>query len=83
MWTATDPAFQRLGGATKCIRAFLAFCAEADVPALLEASEAGRPVYERLGFQVMDYIDCGGVVLPVMIKWPEHYTTEDKKPVMG
>jgi GNAT superfamily N-acetyltransferase len=49
---ATDPAHQRRGYADAAMRRALELAARAhgEVPAVLHATEAGRPVYERMGF---------------------------------
>ncbi|KAF2159728.1 hypothetical protein M409DRAFT_29730 [Zasmidium cellare ATCC 36951] len=83
MWMATDPVFGRLGGATKCVQWFIDRCSELNIPAYLEASDAGAPVYQKLGFEIVDYVDCGGVTLPIMIRWPKNYSEDDKKPALA
>lgn len=80
MWMATDPAFARLGGATKCVQWFIDRCEELEVPAYLEASDAGAPVYQRLGFEIVDHVDDGDLTFPVMIRWPRSHSDEQRKP---
>ena len=47
----TDPLHRRAGLATRLIETILAWCREHDIArASLHTSDAGRPVYERLGF---------------------------------
>jgi GNAT superfamily N-acetyltransferase len=47
----TDPAHRRRGLARWLVEAILAWCATNDIPRVsLHASEAGRSVYEQLGF---------------------------------
>lgn len=47
----TEPAARGRGVATAVVRAVLAWCAAAGIDRIeLHASDAGRPVYERLGF---------------------------------
>lgn len=83
MWMATDPAFARLGGATKCVQWFIDRCQELEIPAYLEASDAGAPVYQRLGFQIVDHVGDGELTFPVMIRWPESYAAEQRRPALG
>ena len=49
---ATDPAHQRRGYAEAAMRRALEVAAErhGDVPSFLHATEAGRPIYERMGY---------------------------------
>ena len=49
---ATDPGYQRRGYADTVLRRALALTAEAhgEQPTVLHASDAGRPVYERMGY---------------------------------
>lgn len=83
MWMVTDPKYQRLGAATKCVQWFIDRCMELGIPAYLEASDQGAPVYQRLGFEIVDHIEGGGYTLPVLIRWPENYPEKDRKPVLG
>lgn len=82
MWLATDPAFARLGGATNCVQWFIDRCEELAIPAYLEASDAGAPVYQRLGFEIVDHVGDGEFTFPVMIRWPESYPDEQKSPTL-
>ena len=49
---ATDPARQRRGYGELVMRHALALSAQThgDVPSTLHATEAGRPIYERMGY---------------------------------
>ncbi len=48
----TDPAYRRQGLARQVLEAIIAWCREQGVKAvLLHASDAGRPLYEKLGFE--------------------------------
>jgi GNAT superfamily N-acetyltransferase len=49
---ATDPGHQRKGYAEAAMRHALALAAQAhgELPTVLHASEAGRPIYERMGY---------------------------------
>ena len=49
---ATDPAHQRRGYAEAAMRRALDVAAErhGDVPSFLHATDAGRPIYERMGY---------------------------------
>lgn len=84
MYMATDPAWRRKGAATACVQWGLDLCKELGIMAYLEASPAGAPVYEKLGFGVVDQIESefdGEVsVSPAMIWWPPGTKEEDKKP---
>lgn len=65
-----------------CVQWGLDQCAKLGIPAWLEASEAGKPLYERLGFQVAEKADLSvGRGVP-MIWWPEGTREEEKRPVM-
>jgi GNAT superfamily N-acetyltransferase len=87
MYMATDPAWRRKGAATACVQWGLDLCKELGIMAYLEASPAGAPVYKRLGFEVVDQVECevdGEVsVFPTMAWWPPGTKDEDKKPLEG
>lgn len=52
----TYPEFRRRGIATEVLRALIAGARELGVSSLdLTATEAGRPLYERLGFALLPY----------------------------
>ena len=87
IYMVTDPAFHRLGAASMCVRWGLERCAAMGIPAILEASDAGAPVYKKLGFEEVDRVSTGlrgqeGAPAPVMIWWPKDTREEDKKPAL-
>jgi GNAT superfamily N-acetyltransferase len=69
------PSYRRRGLATMCVQWGVDRCRELGIPAYLEASEEGAPVYEKLGFERVDGLECShdGEVFayPVMVWWPE------------
>ncbi|KAH7034540.1 acyl-CoA N-acyltransferase [Microdochium trichocladiopsis] len=74
MYLAVLPAWRRQGIATRCVQWGLDRCQQLGIPAYLEASDLGAPVYEKLGFKTVDRIEsewetipCG---CPIMIKYP-------------
>ena len=87
MYMATDPAWRRKGAATAVVQWGLDVCAELGIMAYLEASPHGAPVYEKLGFEVVDQVECeveGEVSrFPAMIKWPAGTKEEEKRPPQG
>lgn len=74
MYMAVSPAWRRKGAATKCVQYGLDRCEELGVPAYLEASDEGRPMYEKMGFETLERITVEWkgrpFVLPAMIKRP-------------
>lgn len=79
---ATDNAYQRLGAATKVVQWGLDRCRELGIPAYLQSSAAGVPVYERLGYEVVDEVHLDGHPLKVMIWWPRGTKEEEKRPAI-
>lgn len=82
IYMATDPAFRRQGAASACVQWGLDRCAELGIPAYLEASEDGAPVYEKLGFEVCDSVQTGSMTCAVMIWWPNSAVINGRKPVL-
>ena len=74
-YMAVAPNWRRRGLATLCVQWGVDRCRELEIPAYLEASEEGAPVYEKLGFERVDVVECsyGDEVFayPVMVWWPE------------
>jgi GNAT superfamily N-acetyltransferase len=73
MAVASD--WRRKGIASMCVRWGVERCRELGIPAYLEASDEGVPVYEKLGFEKVDVVEApwDGEIFayPVMIWWPE------------
>jgi len=74
-YMAVAPKWRRKGIATMCVQWGVDRCKELGIPAYLEASDEGAPVYEKLGFEKVDVVEApweGEVfAYPVMIWWPE------------
>jgi GNAT superfamily N-acetyltransferase len=54
---ATDPAYQRRGLASKLLKQVLDLADREATKAYIEATLAGYPVYERLGYKVVDIVE--------------------------
>ena len=52
------PEWRRRGISSICVRWGIERCKELGIPAYLEASEEGAPVYARLGFETVDTVGC-------------------------
>lgn len=87
MYMTTAPSWRRNGAATACVQWGIDRCRELGIPAYLEASEEGKPVYEKLGFEVVDHaaleMDGTQIVFPVMMLWPPGTREEEKRPLIG
>jgi GNAT superfamily N-acetyltransferase len=74
-YMAVAPKWRRKGIATMCVQWGVDRCRELGIPAYLEASDEGAPVYEKLGFEKVDIVEApweGEIfAYPVMIWWPE------------
>lgn len=74
LYMATAAKWRRKGAATACVEWGMERCREMGIPAYLEASKEGAPVYERLGFEIVDQvcqeIDGKKVEFPAMMWWP-------------
>lgn len=79
---ATSPSYQRRGAARALIEPLLAVADAQGLQTYLEATAAGRPVYEKLGFRAIDVleynvreitggaVDIDSVSLTVMVREP-------------
>ncbi|KXJ88200.1 acyl-CoA N-acyltransferase [Microdochium bolleyi] len=74
MYMAVTPEWRRQGVATMCVQWGTDRCQELGIPAYLEASDEGAPVYQGLGFEIVDSIESEwegvGYRCPIMIKYP-------------
>jgi GNAT superfamily N-acetyltransferase len=74
-YMAVAPKWRRKGIATMCVQWGVDRCKELGIPAYLEASDEGVPVYEKLGFEKVDVVEAPWegemFAYPVMIWWPE------------
>lgn len=74
MYMAVLPEWRRRGAASMCVLWGADRCEKLGIPAYLEASEEGRPVYEKLGFQVVENIESElegrKYSCPIMVKNP-------------
>lgn len=86
MYMCVDKQWRRKGASTMCVQWGLDRCREMNLPAYLEASADGEPVYKRLGFGEVEKvkIDFEGTqsAFPAMIWWPPGTKDEDKKPAL-
>lgn len=82
MYMATDPQWRRNGAATLCVEWGVSRCKELGIPAYLEASKEGAPVYQRLGFEIVDdvhmEVDGDHVSFPAMMWYPPDTEARDK-----
>lgn len=71
MYMCVDPKWRRRGASTMCVKWGMNRCDELGIPGWLEASEQGKLVYERLGWEVVGQIKCPGMEFPGMMYWPK------------
>lgn len=83
-YMCVQPAWRRRGISSICVRWGLERCKELGIPAYLEASEEGAPVYARLGFETVDSVtslwEGAETSFPIMVWWPEGMKVEDRLP---
>lgn len=86
-YMCTDRGWRRQGAATACVQWGIDLCAQLGIPAYLEASEAGAPVYKALGFETVENVEMevgeDKTAFPAMMWWPPGTKIEDKKPLEG
>nr|POE63706.1 hypothetical protein CFP56_04609 [Quercus suber] len=86
-YMVVDRAWRRQGVASMCVRWGLEKCDELRIPAYLGASDEGKLVYERLGFEVVDRVtfqwEGQAWDWPIMIYWPPGTKDEEKVPADG
>nr|OQO27830.1 hypothetical protein B0A51_04665 [Rachicladosporium sp. CCFEE 5018] len=85
MYLCVAPKWRKQGVGTMCVQRGLDRCRELGIPAYLEASSEGVPVYQKLGFEEMGVLrrtswDDEEEEMPVMICWPEGTKDEAKRP---
>ena len=85
MYMTTAERYRRRGAATLCVQWGIERCRELGIPAYLEASAEGRPVYEKLGFEVVEEVPVeldGDIQIERgMMWWPPGTKDEQKKPL--
>lgn len=74
MYMAVLPEWRKRGVATMCVQWGIDRCEELGIPACLEASDMGVPVYTKLGFKIIEDVeypweDTKGKC-PIMIREP-------------
>lgn len=73
-YMSTELEWRRKGAATACVQWGIDQCRELGIPAYLEASKEGAPVYEKLGFEIVDdasmELDGEKIMFPAMMWWP-------------
>lgn len=76
IYMCVEPEFRRQGVASQCVRWGMERCAELGIPAYLEASEEGMPLYKRLGWELMEGVSDLAGELPPMIWYPPNVKKE-------
>jgi GNAT superfamily N-acetyltransferase len=70
-WLCVDDKWRGKGIGKKLVQWGLDKCQELGIPAYLEASDMGFPLYKKLGFEVLEELDEKGAKLPVMLWTPK------------
>lgn len=86
-YMSTDPKWRRMGAATRCVQWGIERCRELGIPAYLEASKDGAPVYQGLGFEIVDMVQMEvegeKIEFPAMMWWSPGTPDEQKRPLQS